>query len=264
MNATFRTFVVPFNWRGALALGSAAVLVLAAGCSRARPASNPPGATEPTPPEQVAPPTMGEMKPAQPSEEPSTPPTPAAPAMPEHAQPAPEPAPAAAEPPHTMPELGTAPPAEVPKSPAAQGLAGSPPQVAASELCESLTRAATMREEDVQGGVAIVLVPKPHETMETVRDDAKKFQQTFSQLGQMPSAPSMEGGMCPLAPLPSTGASAAVSEGPKAIRILITSPDPTQIKSIRKNVREFMKMSGGGKGGAKGAPAGAKPKGGKR
>lgn len=237
-------------------LGAAIVGAMSFGCSHARqPAKTPSPTFESNVPEQTVPPPMGTTAPPMGERSPAPMGGPGAAAMPENEPPAtpatPEPAPSAAP-------MGTEMPAPSTTEPA-PSMAPTPAPAMVSDLCDSLTHAATMRQEDVPGGVAIVLTPKAHETMDTVRDDARKFQMTFTQLSAEAMGHPSAGAAAPM-PSPSTCAlgevvhmavSASVSEGPKAVRILLTSSDPGQVRPVRRTVRDYTRSAGG-----RGAPGG--------
>lgn len=101
-------------------------------------------------------------------------------------------------------------------------------------LCGALAQQATLRVEDIQGGASLVLTPRTEADMQAVRDAARAFEQ---QMGSV--RPRGDGSPCALFELGHAGARAAVSEGPDTMRIFITTSDPAQVETIRRQARNF-------------------------
>ncbi len=118
---------------------------------------------------------------------------------------------------------------------AGQGTSEAAPQASERTLCDALMRHARLHIEDVQGGVAIVAKPRASADLSRVREDMEQIDRRMSS-GATPSA----GEACELVAIGRSGALAAVTVAPDAIRILLTSPDATQVKAIRKQARDFV------------------------
>ena len=145
------------------------------------------------------------------------------------------------------------------------------------ELCDTLTRDSRATVEDVQGGVALVLRPQQGGDMDTVREHARKMESAMTSAGQQQGGPT-GAETCPLFDLARQGAKTSMSDTPRGVRLMITTQDPTQVKALRKQVRDFVKPAaqkkgqGGGprqqpgekgqQGGEKGQQPGEKEKGG--
>src|SRR5262249_38790577 len=172
----------------------------------------------PAPPEQPPPaqqPSMNQPSPAMPSE--------AAPPMP----------------PQTQAPMGMD---QTPES-----TAPAPSGMSERDLCDALTRDTIMRVEDVNGGVAIVLMPKAGIDLTAVRDDAHRVERAMtpeaSPGGAQPPPGSAD--RCALFDLSREGGRAVVSEGPNSIRIIFTAVDQPTIKSMRRHARDFAKNKAG-------------------
>jgi hypothetical protein len=203
-----------------MTLGSAALIALGVGCSRAsRPAQAPPAGT------------------TSPTFESNVPPTPAPPPPPgpEMAAPAPPP-PAAAPPP--PPEMGAPTQPSTPPEPpmGATGAAGGGENE--RQMCDALAGAAVLHVEDVQNGAAIVMAPKTGHDLASVRDEARRIETTMRQRGTVETAPApgTSCGLFSVAQLP--GVSAQLIEGAKRVRIVLTTPNPAEVKDVRRLTRD--------------------------
>lgn len=101
-------------------------------------------------------------------------------------------------------------------------------------LCSALAQQATLRVEDIQGGASLVLTPRTGADMQAVRDAARAFEEQMVR-----TRPRGDGSPCALFELGHAGARAAVSEGPETMRIFITTSDPAQVETIRRQARNF-------------------------
>src|SRR5262249_46141878 len=154
-----------------------------------------------------------------------------------------EQAPQPAQPPQAAP----AQPPTGAEMPAGQAPTGAAPMTE-RDMCDLLTHDATVRVEDIQGGVAVVLVPKPGIDLPRVRAAARRAERALTPGGNLPATPGAarpgrpaEADRCALFDIGRGGARAVVSEGPNAIRILFTSADQPLIKAMRKQARDFAK-----------------------
>jgi len=235
-------------------LGATMLVALGAACSHSQPPRTPSPTFESNVGETTTPPPMGTTAPppSEPAPSAMTPPEPKEPKEPKES-PAPTP---------EMTSPGGAMGAEAPPAgnEAAPSMTPTPPPVVvmASDLCDSLTHSSSIRYEEIPGGAVLVMTPKPHETIDSVRDDARKFQTTFSQLGAqtpgMASSPAEGTPTCELVEVVHMGASPSITEGPKAVRVLITTSEPSQVRAIRHSARDFARSTGGAHGGKHGGP----------
>lgn len=207
-------------------MGSAVFIALGVGCSReSRPAQAPPtGTTSPTFESNVPTPPAPPPGHEQPAPAPH----------PEMGAPAPLPPPGAAPPPPPSGEL----------SAPAPGTPSEPPATAAAEserqVCDSLASVAILRVEDVKNGAAIVIVPKRGHDLASVRDDARRVETTMRQSAGAPSAPTpSSGATCGLfSVMQLPGVTATLTEGAKSVRIVLTTPNPAEVKDLRRTTRE--------------------------
>jgi hypothetical protein len=107
------------------------------------------------------------------------------------------------------------------------------------ELCDTLTRDARLLVEDVQGGVTLVLKPRPGRDLSMLREQARQIERRTEH-----NAGSSIGPSCVIFAIGRGGATTAIAESPDAVRILITTSDPSQVQSIRRQIREFVNKSG--------------------
>ena len=91
-----------------------------------------------------------------------------------------------------------------------------------------------MRVEDVQGGVSIVVTPKAGQEFSTVRDDARRLENTFH--GAHSAQQGDTCGIAELARLPSV--TAQVIEGNNNMRIQLTTTDDKEVKDLRRIARD--------------------------
>ena len=207
-----------------MTLGSAALIALGAGCSReSRPAQAPPAGT------------------TSPTFESNVPTTPA----PGHEQPAPGPEMGAPPPP--PPPGAAAPPPPPPQgemnAPAPPSTPTEQPSVAIGtendrQMCDALAGAAILHVEDVQNGAAIVIAPKPGHDLASVRDEARRVETTMRQrVGtEATPAPATSCGLFSITQLP--GVTPQLIEGAKRVRIVVTTPNPAEVKDLRRITRD--------------------------
>ena len=100
--------------------------------------------------------------------------------------------------------------------------------------CDALANSAKMRVEDVQGGVSIVVTPKAGQEFSTVRDDARRLENTFH--GAHSAQQGDTCGIAELARLPSV--TAQVIEGNNNMRIQLTTTDDKEVKDLRRIARD--------------------------
>jgi hypothetical protein len=106
------------------------------------------------------------------------------------------------------------------------------------QLCDAVANGAKLHVEDVQNGVSIVIVPKAGHDLATVRDNARRLETSMRQLSGVEANPAAgeSCGLYSIVKLPSV--TTALTEGPSSVRILITSPNPTETKDLRRMARE--------------------------
>jgi hypothetical protein len=115
-------------------------------------------------------------------------------------------------------------------------------EAAASDLCAALTHASALRVEDIPGGIAITMTPHAKESREVVREDAQRFQQSFAALAAEPTDIGRTSG-CNLANLPKLGATTSITDTGPNVRILLTSTDPTNVDTLRQELRAFARAN---------------------
>ena len=198
------------NGNARFTLGAAALLALAAGCSH----EAPPPTSTPSFESRVTPaPVMT-----------ATPP----PAQTDFVAPPPSAAPVAAD---------TAQPA---------------PQNEANErqLCDEIGRDAKIAVADVPGGISVTATPKGGASHGSVVRDAKRIEDGMAQVGPgisgTPVAPKGESkDTCVLFDVGRQGGRVVVAESPKSVKLTFTTPDATQVKALRSQIREFVKTLAG-------------------
>lgn len=108
------------------------------------------------------------------------------------------------------------------------------------QLCEALAQGARMRVEDVMGGVAIVLTPRGGTQLASIRDHARKLEgwiQTGAAEGAAGGPRSGETcGIAELGRLPSVTTS--LSEAANSVRIRMTTANPTEVRDLRRMARD--------------------------
>jgi hypothetical protein len=199
-----------------LTLGSASLIALGLGCSR----ENRPAAT----------PATGESSPTFESNVPSSSPTPGT-----TPPPAPPPPPGVGEPgPETAPP--SAPPSGEPNAPSAPGAMEQPTGENERKLCDALASGAILHVEDVQNGVAIVAIPKRGHDIGAVRDDAQRLQIGLLRRSPPEASAGETCGLFSAARLP--GVNVALTEGTGNVRIMMTTPNPAEIRDVRRIARD--------------------------
>jgi hypothetical protein len=221
-----------------LTLGTAALLALAAGCSHEKPAQTPASSTtSPTfesnvPSTSTQPGAMGQQPGSQPGQLGTQPYQPGG----QQFQPGAEPGQVGVQQPQPsgQPYQPGAQPSPYPGQPSAS----ETPPLNERALCDKLATGAKLRVEDVQNGVAIVLVPKAGTNLSTVRDNARDFEQAFQpQGGVVPEASAGEAcGLFSLARL--SGVMTSITEGANSVRIILTTSNAGDLKDLRRNTRD--------------------------
>jgi hypothetical protein len=207
----------------ATACAPALLIPLAVACSSQQPAQSPTNAAPPM--EPGAPSTM----PAPGTE------TPAGPTgqlgMPEQggAQP---PAPRGPEGQPGQQGLGSGLGQEAQPTPAEGGQAAQAERAA----CATLANDARLRVEDVQHGIAIVLVPRAGSDLPTVRDDAHHLESAIHAGAEGHGQRGEACGIAELGRLPSVTTSITESDG--AVRIIMTTSNPGEVRDLRRIARD--------------------------
>jgi hypothetical protein len=205
-------------------LGSASLIALAMGCSReSRQPQTPTGTTSPTFESNVppGPSAAGREQPPMPGEESGA-----------AGQASPSPP---APPPGSPGEMG-APPDGAPRG--TEQPPASPAGENERQLCDALASGAKLHVEDVQNGAAIVAVPKAGHDIASVRGDAHRIESTAKQHGAAESAPAAGDacGLFAIARMP--GVSTTLTEGPRSVRIVMTTSNPAEVRDVRRIARE--------------------------
>ena len=204
-------------------LGSAALITAGLGCSReSRPAQPPIGTSSPTFESNVPAPSTPPPPPGAAREQPPPPPGPEAPAPP--------PPPGETGAPHE----------------------GEPPSAAGGneserQLCDALASDAKLHVEDVQHGAAIVAVPRTGHDVSAIRDDSHRIEGVMHQQHGAEIGPEACG-LFAIGRLPSVNVS--VVEGSNAMRIVMTTTNPAEVKDLRRIARDqvtSMKAPGRGR-----------------
>jgi hypothetical protein len=151
----------------------------------------------------------------------------------------------ATPPPAPGPGAGAAPgPGAGPSAPAAPPPGPEQPSPAAAageserQLCETLSGTAKLHVEDVKGGVAIVISPKPGQDLATLRDEAHRMQTMIRQHAGGEGAAGC--GLFAIARLPNITSS--VTEGQKDVRIVLHTSNPAELKDLRRATRQEVQV----------------------
>jgi hypothetical protein len=113
------------------------------------------------------------------------------------------------------------------------------PTASERDLCGALMHDVTLRVEDGPGGAVIEIKPRASADLPLLQRRAHEVEQRLGQsAGAAPS-----GATCELFAIVRGGATTAVSETPEAVRILITTTDPSRVRALRKQVRDFANAS---------------------
>jgi len=221
-------------------LGSAALFALGMGCSHQEKPTQTPTAGATTPPfeSNVPPGPAGQAQQPGAPNEPGAPPGPGAEAPPMPAPLGAPPPPAGAPPPGAQ----GAPPMGGP-----EGMRGTPEQPGMGpgataggqserQMCDTLNTAAKIHVEDVKNGVAIVLAPKAGHNIGSVRDQAQQLQ---GAMHRAPTEGQAGGEMCGIVSLGRLpGVNTQVTEGQNTVRIMMTTPNPPEVRDLRRSARE--------------------------
>ena len=202
------------NGNARFTLGAVALLV--AGCSH----EAPPPQTTPSFESRVTPVMTATPPPAQPDLVAPTPPVESTPA------------PVAAD---------TAPPADQPA-----------PKNQANErqLCDEIGRDAKIAVADVPGGISVTATPKGGASLASIVRDSKRIEDGMAQVAPgisgTTTAPRGESkDSCVLFDVGRQGGRVVVAEQPKSVKLTFTTPDATQVKALRSQVRDFAKTLAG-------------------
>lgn len=236
-----------------LTLGAVALLALGTGCrhKEQQPAPNEPSTSAPSEPGAMTTQPGAINQPSQPSQ-PVRPGNEYGAGLPGEAgqqiQPGTTPGTEAPgpQPSHEMPGAQPSQPGQqgaLPGQQGAQGQAQTPPANEPTataggnerEMCESIATAAKLHVEDVQNGVAIVMLPRQGTTLSNLRDDAKKLEQTIQEHSQ-PQAGGEPCGIFALGRLPSVKTS--MTEGKSTVRLVMTTTNASEIRDLRRMARE--------------------------
>jgi hypothetical protein len=120
-----------------------------------------------------------------------------------------------------------------PSAPMGTPPAEAAPRMSEKELCDALKAGATMKVEEVEGGVAIVIRAKNAGDLSTVREHARAMDRGLS----MSATPSGE--TCVLFDAMRAGATERMSEEGNSVRITFMAADPTQVRALRQEIRGY-------------------------
>jgi len=113
------------------------------------------------------------------------------------------------------------------------------------DLCAALLVGVKLHVEDVQGGAVIAIKPRSSADFPLLQRRAQQVGQRLEQS----AGTAASGATCELFTIVRGGAAAVVSETPEAVRILITTTDPSRVRALRKQVRDFVDTSEKNSGG---------------
>jgi len=110
-------------------------------------------------------------------------------------------------------------------------------------MCSSFAQHSKMRVEDIEGGVAIIAVPKEGEELATLRGFALSIAYTMSPpTGQPPHVrPTSTSERCELFDLSGLATRSGVVEQGNEIRILLLARDTSDVAALRNQARDFVK-----------------------
>lgn len=129
----------------------------------------------------------------------------------------------------------------------------APSAVDEREACDRLTSEATLRVEQVEGGVSIVARPRRGADLSTLRGSMQSVQRGIER-----GAPSSAAAQCDLFALGRAGV-VAITETPDSIRLLVTTSDAARVPQLRRQANEFVRSRAAG---SPGQQKGGTPRGG--
>lgn len=131
----------------------------------------------------------------------------------------------------------------------------APSAIDEREACDRLTSEATLRVEQVEGGVSIVARPRRGTDLSTLRSSMQSVQRGIER-----GAPSSAAATCDLFSLGRTGV-VAITETPDSIRLLVTTSDAARVQQLRRQANEFVRSRAAGSSQQNGGWRGGTPKG---
>ncbi|WP_438017483.1 hypothetical protein WMF18_43120 [Sorangium sp. So ce315] len=111
-------------------------------------------------------------------------------------------------------------------------------------LCEQLAAATSVSAEDIPNGVQIVMTPSPGASAASLDTLARQLDAhlgAISMAGEQP--PDGAATRCSLFDMARTGARGRVVEAADGLRVLFTSPDPEDVPRLREQAREFVESA---------------------
>jgi len=106
-------------------------------------------------------------------------------------------------------------------------------------LCNDISTSAKLRVEDVQNGVAIVLVPRAGKDLATVKDEARRLEGTMRNAAAHEQAAGGVRETCGLAELGRLpNMTTTIIEGPRSARIVMTTTNGAEVKDLRRMARD--------------------------
>jgi hypothetical protein len=112
-------------------------------------------------------------------------------------------------------------------------------------MCDSLAADAKIHVEDVQHGVAIVVVPRKGHDISAIRDDAHHIEGVMHRGGPATGPGADSCGLFAISRLPNVNVS--VVEGANAMRLLMTTTNSAEVKDLRRLAREEVSSLSKGK-----------------
>jgi hypothetical protein len=116
----------------------------------------------------------------------------------------------------------------------------APSAIDEREACDRLTSEATLRVEQVEGGVSIVARPRRGVDLSTLRGSMQSVHRGIER-----GAPSSATAQCDLFALGRAGV-VAITETPDSIRLLVTTSDAARVPQLRRQANEFVRSRGAG------------------
>ncbi|WP_437780351.1 hypothetical protein [Sorangium sp. So ce1097] len=111
-------------------------------------------------------------------------------------------------------------------------------------LCEQLAASTSVSAEDIPNGVQIVMIPSPGASAASLHTLARQLDAhlgAISMTGDQP--PNGAATRCTLFDMARTGARGRVIEAADGVRVLFTSPDPEDVPLLREQAREFVESA---------------------
>ncbi|MGK3997936.1 hypothetical protein [Sorangium sp. So ce1024] len=111
-------------------------------------------------------------------------------------------------------------------------------------LCEQLAASTSISAEDIPHGVQIVMIPSPGAnaaSLDTLARQLDAYLGAISLAGDEPS--NGVATRCSLFDMARTGARGRVIEAADGLRVLFTSPDPEDVPLLRQQAREFVESA---------------------